>query len=352
MPGRAKARRISCQSVNEKDMDNTTRFKAYRIDRQDGAITSGFQELGLTDLSAGDVVIRGHYSSVNYKDALAATGAGRILRRFPLIGGIDVAGEVVASDDDRYSPGDTVLVTGCGLGEDHDGGYSEYARVPGDWVIPIPEGLDSFQAMCLGTAGFTAGLAVTRLEHNGLRPDAGQVAVTGASGGVGSLAVNMLSGRGYAVAAVTGKPGTATYLEELGATEVLVRDDIDYGSRPMETARWAGAVDSLGGRTLAWLIRTTDWWGSIACIGLAESHELDTTVMPFILRGISLLGINSVATPRAPRLETWRRLATDLKPHRLDLIATRTIPFDELPTVFAGYIDGTIRGRTIVDLKR
>jgi NADPH2:quinone reductase len=331
-------------------MDKETRFKAFRIDRQDGKVRGDFEELRLQDLSPGNVVIRGRYSSVNYKDALAATGAGKIIRKFPLVGGIDVAGEVVASEDDRYQAGDAVLVTGCGLGEDHDGGYSQYVRVQGDWVIPIPEGLDAYQAMCLGTAGFTAGLAVCRLEHNGLRPDAGAVAVTGASGGVGSLAVDILSGRGYAVSAVTGKARTRDYLLELGASEVLVRSEIDYGSRPLEAARWAGAVDNLGGTTLAWLIRTTDWWGSIASIGLAEGYQLETTVMPFILRGINLLGINSVATPREPRLETWRRLATDLKPRRLETIAARTIPFEELPTVFAGYLDGTIQGRTIVDL--
>jgi NADPH2:quinone reductase len=316
----------------------------------DGRIEGRFDDVTLDELTEGEVVIRSRYSSVNYKDALAATGAGRIMRRFPLVGGIDVSGTVESSDDPRYSPGDEVVVTGCGLGEDVDGGYARFVRARGDWVIPIPDGLDPLRAMCLGTAGFTAGLAVMRLEHNGLAPDRGPVAVTGASGGVGSLAVNMLAGLGYEVAAVTGKGDAEPFLRELGASRVLLRAEIDLGSRPLEKALWAGAVDNLGGETLAWLIRTTDWWGSIASIGLAESHKLSTTVMPFILRGVNLLGINSVATPRDLRLRVWERLATDLNPGKLDLIGTRTVPFEQLPEIFQGYIDGVVKGRTVIDL--
>lgn len=325
-------------------------FRAFRVHEVDGKIESRFDDVTLEDLTEGEVVIRTRYSSVNYKDALAATGAGRIMRRFPLVGGIDVSGVVESSEDPRYSPGDDVLVTGCGLGENVDGGYSRYVRARGDWVIPIPDGLDAFGVMCLGTAGFTAGLAVSRLEHNGLAPDKGPVAVTGASGGVGSLAVNMLAGLGYEVSAVTGKADADGFLRELGATEVLLRNEIELGRRPLEKALWAGAVDNLGGETLAWLIRTTDWWGSIASIGLAESHELSTTVMPFILRGVNLLGINSVATPRDIRLKVWERLATDLKPAKLDLVGTRTVPFEQLPAIFQGYMDGTVKGRTVIDL--
>jgi NADPH2:quinone reductase len=206
--------------------------------------------------------------------------------------------------------------------------------------------------MCLGTAGFTAGLAIVRLEHNGLSPDKGPVAVTGATGGVGSLAVNMLSGLGYKVSAVTGKKKASDFLEELGASEILIRGELDMGSRPLETATWAGAIDNLGGETLTWLTRTMDWWGSIASIGLAESHELNTTVMPFILRGVNLLGINSVATPRALRLRVWERLATDLKPSRLDLIGTRTVALSELGDIFPDYLEGKVKGRTVVDLQR
>ena len=326
-------------------------LRAYRVHREDKKVQGRLEEMKLGELSEGDVVIRARYSSVNYKDALAATGAGRIMRHFPLVAGIDVAGEVAASGDDRFSPGDPVLVTGCGLGEDHDGGYAEYARVRGDWVIPIPEGLDPFHAMCLGTAGFTAGLAIVRLEHNGLSPDKGPVAVTGATGGVGSLAVNMLSGLGYKVSAVTGKKKASDFLEKLGATEILIRGELDMGSRPLEKALWAGAIDNLGGETLTWLTRTMDWWGSIASIGLAESHELNTTVMPFILRGVNLLGINSVATPRALRLRVWERLATDLKPSQLDLIGTRTVALSELPGIFPDYLEGKVKGRTVVDLQ-
>lgn len=328
-----------------------TPFKAFRIHQAGKGVDARLETLSLDDLAAGEVVIRGHYSSINYKDALAATGKGRILRRFPLVGGIDVAGEVVSSEDERYQPGDAVLVTGCGLSEEHDGGYAEYSRVRGDWVIPIPAGLDARSAMQLGTAGFTAGLAIHRLEHNGLTPGQGPVIVTGATGGVGGLAVDMLAGCGYQVTALTGKADAADYLRGLGASEVLVRGEFEMGSRPLEKALWAGAVDNLGGETLAWLTRTMDWWGSIASIGLAQSHELHTTVMPFILRGASLLGINSVATPRSLRLAVWDRLATGLKPAHLDTIAHRTVTLSELPDTFGEYIDGAVRGRTLVDLR-
>jgi acrylyl-CoA reductase (NADPH) len=329
-----------------------TTFKAFRIHQAGKGVEARLETLSLGDLGAGEVVLRGHYSCINYKDALAATGKGRILRRFPLVGGIDVAGEVVSSDDARYKPGDAVVVTGCGLSEEHDGGYAEYVRVRGDSVVPIPAGLDPRAAMQLGTAGFTAGLAVHRLEHNGLAPDVGPVIVTGATGGVGSLALDMLAGRGYRVTALTGKAEAAGYLRELGAGEVLVRGEFEMGTKPLEKAMWAGAVDNLGGETLAWLTRTMDWWGSIACIGLAQSHELHTTVMPFILRGANLLGINSVATPRPLRLAVWDRLASDLKPRNLDKIAHRTVTLSELPDVFGEYIDGRVRGRTLVDLRR
>lgn len=327
-------------------------FKAYRIHEAEKGVKPGYEDLTLDDLGEGDVVIASEFSSINYKDALAATGAGRILKRFPLVGGIDVAGTVVESRDDRYAPGDAVLVTGCGLGEEHDGGYAQRARVRGDWVIPMPEGLDAWHAMCLGTAGFTAALAVHRLEHNGLEPGRGKVVVTGATGGVGSLAVDMLAGRGYEVSALTGKATASDYLQSLGASEILIRGEEDYGRRPMEKARWAGAVDNLGGETLTWLTRTMDWWGSIASIGLAESHELHTTVMPFILRGVNLLGINSVMTPRSLREAVWARLATDLKPRHLDVIGTRTIGLSELDDVFGEYLEGKVRGRTVVDLSR
>jgi len=326
----------------------TSRFKAFRSPSEGGKIAARYEPVTLDDLAPGEVVIRVGYSDINYKDALAATGAGKILRRYPLVGGIDLAGVVESSSDTRYRPGDAVLVTGCGLSETHDGGYAQFARVPGDWVIPIPQGLDAFTAMALGTAGFTAALAIHRLEQNGQSPTGGPIAVTGASGGVGSIAVDMLAARGYRVVAVSGKAGAAQYLKELGAAEVLARQDLELGSRPLETARFAGAIDNLGGEVLAWLTRSVDFWGNIASIGMAGSAELKTTVMPFILRGVNLLGINSSATRREWRLAVWKRIATDLRPRHLERIVTRTIGFDELPGAFPAYLDGAVTGRTVV----
>jgi acrylyl-CoA reductase (NADPH) len=323
-------------------------FKAFRIHSEGGQVAARFEDLTLDDLGAGEVVIRVACSDINYKDALAATGAGKILRRYPLVGGIDLAGAVESSSDARYKPGDAVLVTGCGLSETHDGGYAQYARVPGDWVIPMPSGLDARTAMSLGTAGFTAALAIHRMEQNGQTPGGGPIVVTGATGGVGSVAVDMLATRGYEVIAVSGKAEAAEYLKALGASEVLDRKSLDLGSRPLEAARFAGAIDNLGGEVLTWLTRTVDFWGNIASIGLASSPELKTTVMPFILRGVALLGINSSATRREWRLAVWQRIATDLKPRQLARIVTRTIDFEELPQAFPDYLAGRVTGRTLV----
>jgi NADPH2:quinone reductase len=324
------------------------RFKAFRIHSEGGHIVARFEQLTLDDLAPGEVVIRVSHSGINYKDALAATGAGKILRRYPLVGGIDLAGVVQSSTDPRYPPGMAVLVTGCGLSETHDGGYAQFARVPGDWVIPMPQGLDAATAMAIGTAGFTAALAIHRMEQNGQAPSGGPIAVTGATGGVGSIAIDMLSARGYRVVAVSGKASAVPYLKELGAGEVLDRASLDLGSRPLETARFAGAIDNLGGEMLTWLTRTVDFWGNIASIGLAASPDLKTTVMPFILRGVALLGINSSATRREWRLAVWKRIATDLKPRHLPRIVTRSIGFDQLPGAFAPYLEGAVVGRTVV----
>jgi acrylyl-CoA reductase (NADPH) len=323
-------------------------FRAYRIHQQDGRIAARFDTIGLDDLAAGDVVVRVRYSTINFKDALAATGTSPILRRYPLVGGIDLAGEVVSSGDARFVPGQKVLVTGNGLSETHDGGYAEYARVAGDWVIPLPPGLDVCDAMRLGTAGFTAALAVHRMEQNGQRPEGGPVVVTGATGGVGSIAINMLKSRGYEVVAVSGKSDADAYLTEIGAARILRRQEIALGSRPLEKPLWAGAVDNVGGELLTWLTRTTDFWGNIASIGLAGSPKLETTVLPFILRGVNLLGINSVATPRDVRLAVWERIATDLKPAQLGRIAQRIVDFDDLPAQFPAYLQGGVIGRTVV----
>lgn len=323
-------------------------FSAYRIHEIDGRIVARFDTLTLGDLGPGEVVVRVEYSDINYKDALAATGAGRILRKYPLVGGIDLAGEVVSSADARFSPGQKVLVTGCGLSETHDGGYAEYARLKGEWVIPLPAGMDTADAMKLGTAGFTAALAIHRMEQNGQAPAKGPVVVTGATGGVGSLAIDMLAGRGYEVVAVSGKPDADEYLRELGAARILRRQEIDLGSRPMEKILWAGAIDNVGGELLTWLTRTVDLWGNIASIGLAGSPKLETTVMPFILRGVNLLGINSVFTPRETRLAVWERIGSDLRPARLDRICTKVVPFAELPAQFDDYLKGRVIGRTVV----
>ena len=323
-------------------------FKAFRIHNEGGKITARFEDLRLADLADGDVLIRVTHSSINYKDALAATGAGRILRRYPLVGGIDLAGVVESSGDARYAAGTPVLVTGCGLSETHDGGYAQFARVPGEWVIPLPPGLDAQTAMGLGTAGFTAALAIHRMEQNGQTPEGGRIAVTGASGGVGSIAVDMLASAGYPVVAISGKAAAADYLRELGAVEVLARATLDLGGKPLEAVRFGGAIDNLGGAMLSWLTRSVEFWGNIASIGLAASPELSTSVMPFILRGVTLIGINSSATPRKWRLGVWQRIATDLRPRHLDRIITRCIDFAELPEAFRAYLDGGITGRTVV----
>jgi NADPH2:quinone reductase len=325
-------------------------FRAFRIDQDNDRIVAGFCELGLDDLSAGDVVIKVSHSTINYKDALAATGAGKILRTYPLVGGIDLAGTVVSSEDERLEPGAEVLVNGCGLSETVDGGYAEYARVNSESVVPVPAGMTAAQAMQIGTAGYTAALAIQRMEQNSQLPENGPIVVTGASGGVGSIAVDMLDGRGYEVVALTGKAEQAEYLKSIGAHEVLLRGEVDLGNRPMEKARWGGAIDNLGGDVLTWLTRTVKYGGNIASIGLAASPTLNTTVLPFILRAVCLLGINSVDTPRKLRLQVWQRIGGDLRPRHLDEISGRTIEFDELPDAFQAYIDGTVTGRTVVKI--
>jgi NADPH2:quinone reductase len=325
-------------------------FRAFRIHEREKLIEAGFETMSLDQLTPGDVVIRVRYSSINYKDALAATGAAKVLRRQPLNGGIDLSGEIVSSTDARYEPGQPVLVTGCGLSETVDGGYAEYARVTGDSVIRLPDGIDLMQAMALGTAGFTAALAIHRMEHNGQTPAKGPIVVTGASGGVGSIAVDLLAGRGYEVVAVSGKPEADDYLKALGATKILRRQEIDLGSRPMEAVLWAGAIDNVGGELLTWLTRTVDFFGNIASIGLAGSPKLETTVLPFILRGVNLLGITSSSTLRDVRLDVWRRLASDLRPRHFDRFVTRTIGFDELPGTFNDYMKGRVLGRTVVKI--
>ena len=324
-------------------------FNAFRVFDGDGKISGRLVQLSLDDLSAGTLVIKAAFSSVNYKDALAGTGAGKIMRRFPLIGGIDVAGSVESSADPRFKAGDQVLVHGYELGVAHDGGYAGYVRVPADWVVPVPLGLSLFDAMAIGTAGFTAALSLVEMERNGLAPGNGPVVVTGATGGVGSIAIQCLAARGYQVTAVTGKPQEEDYLRSLGASLILDRSEVPLGTRPLEKSTWAGAVDAVGGATLAWLTRTMNYGGCIASSGLTGGTELNTTVLPFILRAVKLLGIDSVMCPMPARVEVWRRLATDLRPARLGDIA-REIPLDGLPSAFDALLKGQVRGRYVVKL--
>ncbi|MBI1395931.1 MAG: acryloyl-CoA reductase [Betaproteobacteria bacterium] len=325
-------------------------FQALRIFNEDGKVTSRFVEMTVDELDPGEVVIRADYSSINYKDALAATGAGKIIRRFPCNGGVDVAGVVESSTDPAFKPGQAVLCTSYDLGVAHDGGYAGVVRVPSSWVVPVPAGMTTADAMALGTAGFTAGLAVVRMEANGLTPASGPVIVSGATGGVGSIAVDILAGLGYEVTALTGKEAETDYLKGLGASSVMLRSSLDLTKiRPLDKAVWAGAVDNLGGDVLSWMASTMKVGGAIASIGLAASFSFNTTVMPFILRGVTLCGVDSVNCAMPARQEVWRRLASDMKPRHLAAM-TRSIAFAELPGAFDAFLKGQVRGRTVVKI--
>lgn len=326
----------------------TREFQALMIEDQAGRGRGGLVRMTEAQLDPGEVTLEVAWSSINYKDALAATGTGKVVRRFPCVGGIDLAGRVLASTDARFAVGDEVLATGYELGVAHHGGYAELARVPADWLVPLPAGLDMRTAMALGTAGFTAALALHRMELNGLAPGQGPVVVTGASGGVGSLALGMLARRGYQVVAMTGKADARAYLQSLGASEVLLRETIDLTQiKPLGRASWAGAVDTLGGGVLAWLLSQMREAGTVASIGLAASHELHATVMPFILRGVSLLGIDSVNCPLQLRAQIWQRLAQEWRPQGLEQLV-HEVGLADLPLAFAAYLQGQVRGRTVV----
>ena len=327
------------------------KFRAFRLEEVDRKIRAGFVDMTLDDLDPGEVVVRVAYSDVNYKDALAATGKGKILRRAACVGGIDLSGTVVSSRDARLAKGDAVLAVGFDLGVAHHGGYAQYARVPADWLVKLPQGMTLWEAMAFGTAGFTAGLGIVRMEQNGLRPENGPVIVNGATGGVGSIAIASLAKLGYQVIALTGKERESDWLKKLGAKEVKHRGEIDFSkTKPLDKATWAGAVDSLGGEVLAWMASTMRMNGVIASIGLAASPGLNTTVLPFILRGVSLLGINSTDAPSQElRREVWRRLGADMKPPLLKEMC-RTIAFAELPKVFDDFIESRVSRRVVVDL--
>ena len=331
-------------------MPSAAPFKAYRVSQEEGKVVSGFVEMNESQLDPGQVTIRVAYSSVNYKDALAATGAGKIIRRFPCIAGIDLSGTVIESIDPRFAPGDAVIATSYDIGVAHHGGYAERARIPADWLVRLPPGLSLKEAMALGTAGFTAGLGIQRMEENGLKPGNGPVIVTGATGGVGSLAIDMLAGLGYDVVALTGKEAEKDYLLGLGAKEVMLRQSLDLAKiKPLDRPLWAGAVDNLGGDVLAWVASTMKQGGAIASIGLAASMNLNTTVAPFILRGACLLGIDSGYIGEPYRSGIWRRLAGDLRPRHLAAL-TRTIAFDDLPKVFDDFIQGKAHGRIVIEI--
>ena len=327
------------------------KFKAYKLTEADKKIRAEFVECTLDELDPGELVVRVAYSDVNYKDALAATGKGRILLRPSCIGGIDLAGTVVSSEDARFAKGDAVLAVGHLIGVKHHGGYAEYARIPADWAVKLPKGLTLWEAMAYGTAGYTAGLAIVKMELNGLTPAGGPIVVDGATGGVGSIALAALAKLGYEVTALTGKESESGWLKKLGAKAILLRQSLDLSKiRPLDKATWAGAVDNLGGEVLAWMASTMKFNGVIASIGLAASPNLNATVMPFILRGVSLLGINSTDAP-SPELarQVWQRLAGDMRPPLLREMA-RTVAFADLPKVFDDFINARVTRRVVVDL--
>lgn len=326
------------------------KFKALRIFSEEGKVQARMADLDLDELDPGEVVVRTAWSSVNFKDALAATGTGKIIRRFPCVGGIDGCGTVLSSSDARFKVGDSVICTSYDIGVSHDGGYAEFMRVPAAWVVPLPRGMSLYESMALGTAGYTAGLAVVRMEREGLKPANGPVIVTGATGGVGSVAIDILAGAGYHVVALTGKESETDYLKALGAKEVMLRTGLDLSKiKPLDKTTWAGAVDNLGGDVLSWLASTMLVGGTLASIGLAASHTFNTTVMPFILRGVSMLGVDSVNTPMQLRQSVWQRLATDLKPRHLETMTT-TVGLDQLAAVFERILKGQNKGRTVVKL--
>ena len=327
------------------------KFKAFRIYNDDNKVAGRMVDMTIDELSPGEVVFRTAYSSVNYKDALAGTGTGgKIIRKYPLTGGIDAAGTVVSSSESRFKAGDEVICTSYDVGVAHDGGFGEYCRVPANWVVPLPAGLTLFEAMALGTAGYTAGLAFELLELNGMEPGNGKVLVNGATGGVATLSIDMLVALGYEVTALTGKESEQGFLKELGARDVLLRQSLDLGSKPLEKPLWAAAFDSVGGEQLAWLTRTTQPEGLIAAFGNAGGIELKTTVLPFILRGVRLIGVNTATTPMSLRQKIWRRLASDLKPRHLQKIAY-TIGQEDLPAQFEKLLKGQARvGRAVVKL--
>ncbi|WHY56319.1 NADPH:quinone oxidoreductase family protein [Peribacillus simplex] len=326
-------------------------FDALVVNKQDDQFTVNIQQLSLDDLPQGEVLIRVHYSGVNYKDSLAAIPNGNIVSSYPIVPGIDMAGVVVSSEDSRFKEGDEVIATSYGIGVSQSGGYSQFARVPAEWIVPLPDGLTMKEAMIIGTAGFTAALSVLRLEENNLTPEQGSVLVTGATGGVGSFAVSILSKLGYSVEASTGKESEHEYLKKIGAATIVSREEVYDGKlRALGKQKWSGAIDPVGGEPLASVLSQIKYGGAVAVSGLTAGTSLPATVFPFILRGVNLLGIDSVNCPMDTRLKVWHRLATDFKLDHLEQLIQQEITLEELPDVLPTLLKGEARGRTIVKL--
>ena len=323
-------------------------FRAFRVRNDNNKITGRIEDLNISTLSQGDVVIKAAYSCVNYKDALAATSTIKLIDEFPRVIGINVSGHVISSSDKRFREGDEVLVTGYEFGIGHDGGYSEYCRVPADWVVPLPKKMSLFNAMAIGTAGFTVALCVQRLEENNQTPCLGEFVITGATGGVGNFAIDIMSTLGYEILAVTGKVSSRESLIAFGAKDILDRNIIKSDGPALEKGQWGGAIDNVGGDILAWLTRTMKPGGNIASVGLAGGAHFNTSVMPFILRGVSVLGINAPACTMSMRTHLWNRLVNDLAPKHIDKIVTNVVQLEDLPSVFENMLAGKTLGRTVV----
>jgi acrylyl-CoA reductase (NADPH) len=322
--------------------------KALVLEQEDKKTLAGVRELAVNELPEGDVLVNIDYSSLNFKDGLAVTGAGRIVHQFPMVPGIDLAGTVAESDSPDYKPGDPVVLTGWSVGERYWGGYAQQMRLQSKWLVPLADGLTSRQTMVIGTAGLTSMLCVMRLQESGLKPEDGPVLVTGATGGVGSIVVALLAKNGFEVVAVSGKADSADYLKNLGASEVLPRSEFEEKARPLDKSRWAGAVDTVGGDILAKVLSQMHYNGRVATVGLAASHALNTTVMPFILRGVDLLGVDSVMIPYERRVQAWGRLANELPKEIMDQVAEE-VSLEQVPEYAQGIIEGKIRGRVLVN---
>ncbi len=324
-------------------------FKAVRIDKDDAGYRAAFAEFDESELMEGDVTVRVTHSTVNYKDGLAITGKSPVVRKFPMIPGVDFAGVVEASSSDAFKPGDPVILNGWGVGEGHFGGFSQRARLKGDWLVPLPVGLSAGQAMAIGTAGYTAMLCLMALEKHGITPAMGPAVVTGAAGGVGSVAIALLKQAGFHVIASTRRPEEADYLKVMGADEIIDTKDFEGAPRPLMKERWAAGIDSVGSLTLAHLLAATRYNGAIAACGLAQGMDLPTSVAPFILRAVALLGVESVQCPKARRIEAWGRLAREMDKDKLAAMTTH-VPFEGVMDVARDIVQGRVRGRVVVDI--